>query len=157
MIGFGEAIRSGLEQYLSARGRASRAEYWWWWLLLSALQLLVGDGALSTLVLLALFLPSVTVLVRRLHDTGRSAWSLLVALIPIVGFLLLLYFLVQRGDPMPNQYGPPRVATARTGDGWGGWQDGGGWQRGSGWQGPSGGHDSGYGELPPPPTPGPPR
>jgi len=111
MIGFVEAIRNGFTQYASARGRASRAEYWWWVLFNAVVQLLLGDGLLGVLLVLVLVVPSVTVLVRRLHDRELSAWFLLVALIPAVGLLILLATLLLPGTPTSNRYGPPRVPT----------------------------------------------
>jgi uncharacterized membrane protein YhaH (DUF805 family) len=143
MIGFPEAIRNGFDQYLSAKGRASRAEYWWWWLLVAVLSALTEGSVLGSLILLALFIPSVTVLVRRLHDTGRSGWSLLIVLVPFVGFIALLYFLVQPGDTASNRYGPPRApGPSATGHGGpvGGWLGDDAPPRAGGWD-----------DLPPPP------
>jgi uncharacterized membrane protein YhaH (DUF805 family) len=107
MIGFGEAVQNGLDRSLSIQGRASRAEHWWWWLFVASLSALTGGSLLGTLILLALLVPSATVLIRRLHDTGRSGWSLLLLLIPFVGILLVLSFLVKPGDTASNGYGPP--------------------------------------------------
>lgn len=107
------------------RGRASRAEYWWAFLFVG----LMGVGHLAvTLMLLSLgvpaplttlwsalgwlltvgtFCPSYAVLVRRLHDTGRSGWWYWVFwLVPIAGIFILLCFLLMRGEPHPNRYGP---------------------------------------------------
>jgi len=109
MIGFVEAVRNGFEQYLSVRGRASRAEYWWWVLFNAIVQLLLGDSRLGPLALFVLLVPGVTVLVRRLHDMDRSAWFLLVALIPVVGLIVLLIIVALPGTPASNTYGPPRA------------------------------------------------
>jgi uncharacterized membrane protein YhaH (DUF805 family) len=70
----------------------------------------VGVGIISSLVGLALLLPSIAVLVRRLHDTDRSGWWYWIVLIPILGWLVLLYFLVSAGTPGANRYGPPPAA-----------------------------------------------
>ena len=126
-MSFGEAIRSGFDNYANFSGRASRSAYWWWALfniLVSlAAQFLdrvlglgpVGAdtnyglraGLLTGLLGLALLLPSLAVGVRRLHDTDRSGWWILIALIPIIGWLVLLFFYVTPGTPGPNRYGPP--------------------------------------------------
>ena len=70
------------------------------------------DPTLGTLVALVLFLPSLSVTIRRLHDTDRSAWSLLVVVIPVIGVLLLLWYLVQAGTVGSNRFGPPTALTA---------------------------------------------
>jgi uncharacterized membrane protein YhaH (DUF805 family) len=165
MIGFVEAIRNGFEQYASARGRASRAEFWWWWLAVSLVSGLTEGSALGTLVILALLLPSITVLVRRLHDTGRSAWWLLVSLVPGFGALIILFLLVLPSDTASNAYGPPRIPSTtggRTGGGWSGGDPGprggaptgdpspGGWPHG----GDTPPRSSGWDDLPPPPPTG---
>ncbi|AIO42295.1 DUF805 domain-containing protein [Burkholderia sp. AU19243] len=119
-MNFTEAIRSVFNQYAKFEGRARRAEYWYFALLTGIVSLAcqvlaaVGreTGAISLLlalvaliVSLALVLPSLAVTVRRLHDTGRSGWFLLIALIPIVGGILLLVWMCSRGTNGPNRYG----------------------------------------------------
>ena len=54
---------------------------------------------------LALFLPTLAVTVRRLHDIDRSGWWYLLSLIPIIGILVLLYWYIQPGTEGPNQFG----------------------------------------------------
>ena len=130
-MGFAEAIRSGFANYATFAGRASRPAYWWWALfgVLVSLATRVLDGLLgssivrstqygaevsvgliASLVGLALLLPSLAVLVRRLHDTDRSGWWYWLVLIPVVGWLVLLYFLAGAGAPDANRYGPPPAA-----------------------------------------------
>ena len=114
-------------------GRARRSEYWWWALFAFVVDLVVnaiggfqpilvvlGRGPsgestvwslLAAAVTLALLLPGLAVFVRRLHDNGRSGWWWLIALVPLVGFIVLLVFLVQKGSPESNMYGPPASAT----------------------------------------------
>jgi len=112
---FGDAVRSGFENYATFSGRASRAAYWWWFLFALLVSIvcniidygILGTSILSPLVGLALFLPNLAVGVRRLHDTGHSGWWILIVLIPIIGFIVLLIFLLTQGDPEPNEYGPP--------------------------------------------------
>ena len=63
-------------------------------------------GLISTLAGLALFLPSLAVGVRRLHDTDRSGWWILIGLIPIIGWILLIVWFCSDSKPGENQYGP---------------------------------------------------
>jgi len=115
-----------LKKYAVFSGRARRKEYWMFVLVNVIIAFVLGliDGIvgvalesdqslLSTLYTLAILLPSLAVGVRRLHDTGRSAWWLLIALVPIIGPIVLLVFLVQDSQHGDNQYGPnPKVAAA---------------------------------------------
>ncbi len=59
----------------------------------------------DALRLLAVFIPSIAVFVRRLHDTGRSGWWCFIALIPLIGWIILLIYMVEDGNPGQNQYG----------------------------------------------------
>jgi uncharacterized membrane protein YhaH (DUF805 family) len=63
-------------------------------------------STLGTLYGLAILIPSLAVGVRRLHDTGRCGWWTLIGLIPVIGAVILLIFMVQDGQPTDNQYGP---------------------------------------------------
>jgi len=111
-----------LRKYAEFSGRARRTEYWMFVLFnvlasgaLSVLEALAfnGPGVLSGLYSLAVLVPSLAVSVRRLHDTGRSGWWLLIALVPLLGVVVLLVFAVQDGQPGDNAYGPnPKVAAA---------------------------------------------
>jgi uncharacterized membrane protein YhaH (DUF805 family) len=118
-VTFGEAIRACLSDYVTFSGRARRAEYWWFALFnligtlgLTALDLrLFGVGLESTgpfvlLFSLAILLPAVSVMVRRLHDTGRSGWWFWITLIPLIGGLVLIVWLATPGDAGANDYGP---------------------------------------------------
>ena len=69
-----------------------------------------GPALLLFVVYLALAVPSVSSAVTRLHDTGRSAWWLLIGLVPLVGGIVLLVFYCLEGEPQPNQGGPPTTA-----------------------------------------------
>lgn len=107
--------------YFNPNGRARRREYW----LFVLAQLLIGvaitvvftllgfvaeffaaiGSILSGLVSLALLLPGITLAIRRLHDVNKSGWFLLIALIPLIGAFVLLYFMVTPGDAGVNEYG----------------------------------------------------
>jgi uncharacterized membrane protein YhaH (DUF805 family) len=64
-----------------------------------------GIGLLGGLYTLAILIPCIAVSVRRLHDTSRSGWWVLIGLIPIIGVIVLIVFMVQDGTPGENQYG----------------------------------------------------
>ncbi|MCB1044125.1 MAG: DUF805 domain-containing protein [Acidobacteria bacterium] len=103
-----------IKKYAVFTGRARRKEYWMFVLfniiiafVLGFVEGLVGGpGALAMLYSLAVLIPGIAVGIRRLHDTDRSGWWLLIGLVPIVGGLILLYFMVIDGTPGSNQYGP---------------------------------------------------
>ena len=107
-----------LKQYAVFRGRARRKEFWLFWLVHLLIMIAVSfvDAALGTaeedvgpvfLAYYALtFLPSLAVSVRRLHDTGRSGWWILLNAVPVVGSLVVLAFSAMDGVPGDNEYGP---------------------------------------------------
>ena len=102
-----------LKNYAVFRGRACRKEYWMFTLISTTIVILLGflDGfitdynILSMLYSLAVFIPCIAVAVRRLHDTDRSGWWALIGLIPLIGPIVLIIFLVQDGSASENQYG----------------------------------------------------
>ena len=104
-MNFGEAISTCFKKYVVFDGRASRSEYWWFALFTFLVQLVLRfiHPALAGLFSLAVLLPSLAVGARRLHDTNRSAWFLLLYLVPIVGWIILIVFYVQEGKE-PNAY-----------------------------------------------------
>jgi uncharacterized membrane protein YhaH (DUF805 family) len=115
-----------LKKYAVFNGRARRKEYWIFYLvnvlIIIGLVLLDGLlglpqaadlGPLSGLYLILVLLPAIAVGVRRLHDTGRSGWWLLLSIVPIIGPLVLLVFYVQDSTPGDNKYGAnPKTAVA---------------------------------------------
>ena len=119
-MGFAQAVRSGWINAFSFEGRASRSEYWYFFLFVvicavpPALvdQLLIGKPVFQVLVTLATIVPYVSVIVRRLHDTGHSGWFYWIALIPLIGVCILIYWLCRAGPTEANQYGPPRMWSA---------------------------------------------
>ena len=114
-MGFGRAIATCFRKYAVFSGRASRSEYWFFVLfeILLYIVLIIADIAMfrgsmnvfSTLASLVLFLPGLAVLVRRLHDTDRSAWWILIPFVPIVGSIWLIVLLCERGTEGANRYG----------------------------------------------------
>jgi uncharacterized membrane protein YhaH (DUF805 family) len=109
-----------LKKYAVFSGRARRKEYWFYQLFntLIVIALIVVDsmtgtmsksahmGFLSLLFILATILPSLGVLIRRLHDTNRSGWWFFIGLVPLVGPIVLLVFTLLDSQPVTNQYGP---------------------------------------------------
>ncbi|MCD4688933.1 MAG: DUF805 domain-containing protein, partial [Desulfuromonadaceae bacterium] len=108
-----------LKKYCVFQGRARRKEYWMFTLfnVLAYIALMIiegilgmggegGLGLLSILYTLAVLMPALGVSVRRLHDTGRSGWWLLISLVPLVGGIVLLVFMVLDSQAGTNQYGP---------------------------------------------------
>ena len=94
---FLEAIQTVLRKYAEFNGRAGRSEFWWWMLfafLLSAAAQLLGDVA-AGLVALGVLLPNLAVTARRLHDIDRSGWWQLIALIPLIGLIVMIYWCAQ--------------------------------------------------------------
>jgi uncharacterized membrane protein YhaH (DUF805 family) len=104
-------------------GRSRRSEYWYFQLFTilfyivpgiltsifeatGSIPLQIVVGLISLIIMFVLLVPSVAVAVRRLHDTGRSGWYYLLALIPLVGGIILLVFLVQDSQPGSNKWGP---------------------------------------------------
>ena len=107
---FGKSISTCMGKYVDFKGRASRPEYWWFYLftvLLSWGSLIVDNtGIVSGIVNLALLLPSLAVAARRLHDTNRSGWWMLIAF-TVIGLIPLIIWLASKGDDQANQYGSP--------------------------------------------------
>ena len=98
-----------LKKYAVFEGRARRTEYWMFTLVNIIITLVLAAlsfGTLESIYGLLVFIPSLAVSVRRLHDTGRSGWWLLIGLIPLLGALVLIYFFILDSQPGDNQYGP---------------------------------------------------
>ncbi len=115
-VGFGQAITLGLKKYVTFNGRASRSEYWYFLLFYMILSIItrildaaIGAPVLSTLLIVVAFIPLLSILIRRLHDIGRSGWWYLIW-ITVIGAFVLLYWLCQKGGVDDNQYGPGPVA-----------------------------------------------
>jgi uncharacterized membrane protein YhaH (DUF805 family) len=136
-----QAVQSVYRNYVTFSGRAARSEYWWFFLFSIIASILIsiiearlglgqgvfssGDGGfsanysggiLSGIWALGNFLPSLAVGVRRLHDTDRSGWWLLIAIVPLIGAIVLLVFLCSRGTSGPNRFGRDPLRDADAGD-----------------------------------------
>lgn len=113
-MSFADAVRTCLTtKYMDFSGRGRRSEYWWFFLfnvLVSTVVNVIASAInltfLTYLVSLALLLPGLGAAVRRLHDTGKSGWMILIGIIPLVGAIVLLVFLVTDTSPAGDRYGP---------------------------------------------------
>jgi uncharacterized membrane protein YhaH (DUF805 family) len=126
-MGFSQAISAGFANYTVFSGRATRPEYWFW-VLFAVIGMLVTKmvdtalfaelsstvpsplhSPLNSILILVLLLPSFALQARRLHDTDRSGWWLLLVLTGI-GVFLLLYWASEEGTPGENKFGPNPLA-----------------------------------------------
>jgi len=144
-MGFLEATKTCFRKYITTSGRASRSEYWWFFLAIILMSLVAGildffifgmdaegNGPAGIVVSLGTFIPSITAAIRRLHDTGKTWYYMLVPLVGIVigvgimfalsglggiaailgglvmaaGILLQFWWLVKPSDPGTNAFGP---------------------------------------------------
>ncbi len=114
--GYIDAIKKGFKGYVVWNARSTRAEYWWWTLFAlivavvsSILDSIIfgGDfGSVSpiySITTLALFLPGLSVFIRRLHDTDRTGWWFWIGLVPFVGIIVLFIFML-----LPSKMAPTR-------------------------------------------------
>ena len=116
MTGFNYFKNAIFNHYTDFDGRATRSEYWNYvlvYIMLSfGISVILGItqstilGILAVVIYLVLLLPSLAVAVRRLHDIGKSGWMLLLGLIPIIGGIIILVFLVKDSESGTNLYGP---------------------------------------------------
>jgi uncharacterized membrane protein YhaH (DUF805 family) len=113
--------------YANFNGRAHRGEFWKFWLFNTYMAVVLAvfeeyldwfpdyESALASIYSLAVLLPSIALGARRLHDTNRSGWYQLIPFIPVVGFLVLMYFYLKDSDSNANKYGPnPKIENEPT-------------------------------------------
>ena len=105
-LGFVEAIKLASSRILDFNSRSRRSEFWWWFLFAIIIGLLSLIPVIGWLLAIIMFLPNLSIQIRRLHDTGRSGWYWLLAFIPLIGFICLLVFYLQDSKPGENEYGP---------------------------------------------------
>jgi len=113
-----------LKNYAGFSGRSRRKEYWFFILFYMIIFMVVafldgllgtfsaesGIGVLSGIFILGMIIPNIAVTIRRLHDTDRSGWWILIAFVPFVGGIVLIVFMVMGGTQGSNQYGPDPIA-----------------------------------------------
>ena len=110
-------FKKSMKNYTNLSGRARRKEFWYFVLVQIGLTVLAiildkivfgpEPEFFNECVALVMLVPSITVCVRRLHDTGRSGWWLLLFVVPLVGFIMLLIFFAIETNSETNQWGPP--------------------------------------------------
>ena len=118
---FSESLSICLKKYFVFKGRASRSEYWWFQLIVSPsyfISTIIENeiGYFFLGITLFTLIPAISAGVRRLHDTNRSGFFLLISFIPFIGGLVLLFFLIPEGTKGKNKFGPDplkRVARKR--------------------------------------------
>jgi len=113
-------------KYADFNGRATRSEYWYFvlfYFIISFIARIIDiylinpqlnltpkaemqGSVLTSIFALAMLLPQITLAIRRLHDTGRSGWWYLLIFIPILGWLVLIYFFIIDSEAGTNAYGP---------------------------------------------------
>lgn len=133
-MNFSTAIRRVLrEKYAEFTGRAQRSEFWWYMLFVVVVSQVIAFvdgnflsdlagiettlvegmtyrmGMLSIIFNLIILVPTLAVTARRLQDTGRSGWWQLLFLVPIIGFLVVLFWLIRKGTEGENKFGPAQV------------------------------------------------
>lgn len=111
---FGESIKTCLSKYVTFEGRASRSEFWWFMLFQFLVTVVISfvSSMLGGLASLALLVPTVAAQARRLHDIGKSGWLMLIGLIPVLGWIVVIYWSVQPSAPEANEYGQAPEAPA---------------------------------------------
>ena len=100
------------KKYSCFDGRAGRTEFWCWILVVFLVNMVFSvipkiGGILAAIWSLGILLPTLGAYARRLHDLGKSAWFILIALIPVIGGLILLILCIPEGTNGSNQYGEP--------------------------------------------------
>ena len=128
-MSFLDAIKSFWSHYSKFKGRSRRSEYWWIQLFLVLTNLAVaaidlalmdgdvdrfiangGGGIVGLIWILVTIVPALAVLVRRLHDTGKTGWWALIGFVPLIGGIVLLVFTVLDSDAGENKFGvSPKV------------------------------------------------
>ncbi|WP_299978860.1 DUF805 domain-containing protein [uncultured Pseudoteredinibacter sp.] len=114
-----EYFMDALKRYADFSGRARRKQYWMFVLfyfifsiVVTIVDSILGTAFLGMIFGLAMLVPSLAIGARRLHDTGRTGWWQLIALIPLIGMIVLIVFYVQDSHP-DNEHGPnPKAGEA---------------------------------------------
>ena len=110
-MNFSDSLITCLKKYFVFKGRASRSEYWWFQLIVTPSYFIstLFNNEISYLFLgitLFTFIPAISAGVRRLHDTNRSGFFLLISFIPFIGGIVLLFLLIPEGTKGKNKFGP---------------------------------------------------
>lgn len=127
-MGFVEAVKHCLRNYVNFSGRAPRAEYWYFFLFNFILAMIVNVldhlffmpsnaepgqyGPLGAILMLGLLLPGLAVSARRLHDIDKSGWWILIAFIPLIGAIILIIWYCKRATAGANRFGEPGLRSS---------------------------------------------
>ena len=135
-MGYTDAVKFGFIRYFDFTTRSSRSEFWWWILFtfLVGVALVIvnsilfgpsiqqsdaggtyvhfGGGVFGTIFEVVILIPTIAICCRRLHDTDKSGWRQLLAIIPIIGWCILLYWFVQPGEDGQNSFGANPLGSA---------------------------------------------
>ena len=113
--GLKDAAQQFFARYIDFSGRSNRGEFWFWVIDAILISIAIGlldaiffggeTDPLSALWGLVTFIPSIALSVRRLHDIGRTGWWVLIALVPLIGWLVLIWFHAQPPEDGPNKWG----------------------------------------------------
>ncbi len=111
-LNFVDAVKVCFAKYADFNGCASRPEFWWWvlFIFIGTATLQSVSYRLSGAFSIATFLPGIAVTARRLHDTDRSGWLLLLWFVPFAGWIILVILCAEQGKP--NRYGGPPQGSA---------------------------------------------
>ncbi len=121
-MSFSQAISSGFKNYAFFSGRATRPAFWWFYLFtiivgiaISVIESAIGSpaiggfGIISIIWFLGVFLPTLGLVIRRLHDADHSGWWWLIGLVPF-GIIVLIVFWATPGTQGDNKFGSPEIA-----------------------------------------------
>jgi uncharacterized membrane protein YhaH (DUF805 family) len=110
-VGFGEAISEGFKNLIAFNGRASRSAFWWFTLgalIIDIIGAIIGSAAhaiaIQYVIEAIVAIGTLSLAVRRLHDTGKTGWWWLIGIIPLIGTIILIVFYCQPGTQGPNKY-----------------------------------------------------
>jgi len=128
------SVKTVLQKYTTISGRALRSEYWWWTLAIIIVSVILGkmDSALflaidpatgkqtgasilSFVFTLAILIPNICVIARRLHDINKSGWWMLVSIVPILGLILFIFWAATKGTAGDNRFGPDPLVSQQIG------------------------------------------
>lgn len=109
-MSFTEAVQTCFEKIITVEGRARRSEYWYFALCVFLINIVLNvvfrdGGAIVRIITFVLNIATLTVSIRRLHDIGKSGWWYLLVFVPVIGWILLIYWFCKDSQPGANMYG----------------------------------------------------
>jgi uncharacterized membrane protein YhaH (DUF805 family) len=115
-MNFVDSIKLGFSNYVNFTGRACRSEFWFWFLFVfivslvaAIIDMMIGARVTGTIFSLAVLLPNIAITVRRLHDTDRSGWWVLLWFVVLIGWIILIIWWCSKGTDGPNRFGQDRL------------------------------------------------